>query len=241
MYKINPCIADFKLDKESICNLCKKKVLELSAYTEDEVVGLINNTPEGVCGSGSISRMNTAYYLHPFRRFALALVIVFGSSLFVLDANAQDTIVKLQNESLNPVHLETQDKTVISGIITEKETGEFIPFANVWIEVEGQMYGTTTDFDGKFNLNLNNITTSSITVQLNISFIGYAKYVSSPITLIQGNQINAGTIELEEGARLEGDLIIVGSIRTSPISSDPDSHRKTTFKRKDIERIPRND
>lgn len=241
MYKINPCVADFTLDQQNICNLCKKKVVDLSKYSETEVAALASNSPDGICGSGPISKMNTAYYLHPFRRFALAVIVVFGSSLFILDAKAQDTIVKLQKDSLNKVQISNKQETAIVGNITDKETGEPIPFANVIMEINGGITGTTSDFDGNFKLKIEDFTESSLNVQFSISFIGYEKYSSSVITITKGKTINIGNIFLDEGARLEGDVIIVGTYHTPLIKVNPDDQRSTTFKRKDIERMPRND
>ena len=43
-------------------------------------------------------------------------------------------------------------QTSISGLITENATGEPLPGVN--IKVVGQAVGTTTDFDGKFSLDV---------------------------------------------------------------------------------------
>lgn len=40
----------------------------------------------------------------------------------------------------------------IQGKVFEAETGEPLPFANVYVKIGEQLVGTTTDFDGKFKL-----------------------------------------------------------------------------------------
>ncbi|MFZ5553186.1 MAG: carboxypeptidase-like regulatory domain-containing protein [Bacteroidota bacterium] len=40
----------------------------------------------------------------------------------------------------------------IKGIITEEETKETMPGVNVWVEVNGEKQGTSTDIDGKFTI-----------------------------------------------------------------------------------------
>ena len=240
MYKINPCVADIELDQQNVCNLCNKKVLNLKEYTDEEVYSLIKNTPEGICGSGTINKMNTAYYLHPFRRFALALLVVFGSSVFILDAKAQDTIQKI-NES---VLIKKEDtlalQTSIKGLILDKETNEPIPFANIWIEIDGLKIGTTSDLDGHFTLipiKINSKINTPIT--LNISYVIYKTLKIEGIQLKIGEIYNLGKVYLEEHSTLEMLGMAIPYYHQDIL--DPDNHRKTTITSGDIERMPRND
>jgi hypothetical protein len=54
----------------------------------------------------------------------------------------------------------------VTGIVKDQQTGEALPFVNVVIK--GTNFGTTTDFDGKFKLNIpQNATT------LSVSYVGY--------------------------------------------------------------------
>lgn len=57
--------------------------------------------------------------------------------------------------------------TMVSGKVTDAETGEAVPFANVFFK--GTTVGTTTDFEGFFKL-----TTSSPTDSLVAKYVGYA-------------------------------------------------------------------
>ena len=68
----------------------------------------------------------------------------------------------------------------VNGIVTDKETGESIPFANVM--VTGTTIGTTSDFDGRFNLSIPQHAKS-----ITCSFVGYETLVIP----IYNREINA--------------------------------------------------
>ena len=241
MYKINPCVADIELDQQNVCKLCNKKVLNLSKYSDEEVDELIKTTPEGICGSAPLSRMNTAYYLHPFRRFALAILVVFGSSVFILDAKAQDTIQKIQNEVLVKSHENFVNETIIEGYVMDKESKEHIPFAAVYTEIHGVKIGSYTNFEGKYLIQISNNELDSIQIiDLNISFIGYSNQEPTTVNVNKGKTNIVETIYITESKMLEG-MVIYGGIHNPIIDKEPDLLRQTTFKRKDIEKMPRND
>lgn len=240
MFKINPCIADFKLDEKNICNLCQKKVYDLSIYSENEVIDLASNTSEGICGSAPISRMNTAYYLHPIRRFALAILVVFGGSVFTLDAKAQDTIQKIQEDVLIKNANQESKAPDIKGIVIDKNTNEPLPFVNVMVEINGKMVGATTDFDGEFNFQLTDIDTAYYRdLEVRFAYIGYVQHIVENIDITLGQIHDLGTIALEEDDALLDGFIIIGKVPI--IDSDPNAHRSTNLKRKEIEKIPRSD
>ncbi len=58
----------------------------------------------------------------------------------------------------------------ISGTVTAKETGEFLPGTN--ITVKGTNFGTATDINGNFRLSLSNMSQATLA----FSFIGYKTY-----------------------------------------------------------------
>ncbi len=237
MYKINPCVAEIELDQQSICNLCKKKVFDFTGMSNQAVVALAKENYGNICGKSDISFMNTAYYLHPFRRFALALLIVFGSSVFILSAHAQDTIAKIQRDTLFSKP-ESTIPTHIKGTILDEETNEPIVFANVWIENDGQLIGASTDFDGHFVLPISSSIfnkNTALSVNLNVSIIGYEKLTIENIIL------NIGKITFLDKLYLSLEYDIMGVFVPYDENTrilDPDHHRSTTIKREEIERFP---
>lgn len=88
----------------------------------------------------------------------------------------------------NSVHAQT----IISGIIEDPEYNETLVGANV--VVEGTTKGTITDFDGKFELSVE----QSGSINLKVSYIGYDDKII-PVN-ITGEKINLGLIQLKQNS-----------------------------------------
>src|SRR5210317_2031625 len=58
-------------------------------------------------------------------------------------------------------------QTTVSGLVTDSGTGEPLPGVN--IRVVGKSIGTSTDFDGKFALNVN----EDVPFSIEVTFVGY--------------------------------------------------------------------
>ena len=89
--------------------------------------------------------------------------------------------------------------TVISGKITEKSTGNPIPYAN--IVFTGTYIGTTSDVNGDYNL-----TTAKPAKTLEVSAIGYIKQVV-PVKIGEINNIDFA---------LEEEVFSIGEIKVTP-------------------------
>ena len=89
----------------------------------------------------------------------------------------------------------------VSGVVMDASTGEPIPFANVL--VEGTTVGTTTDFDGRYMINI-----PSGSQHLVVSYIGYTKE-RLPISSQHMN------ISLREEVLLLDAVVITSSKRTA--------------------------
>lgn len=89
----------------------------------------------------------------------------------------------------------SQNKGVIKGTVKDKNTQELLGFVNIL--VEGTDYGTTSDFDGNFRLEI-----PTGTYNVRASFVGYQSETKFNIELNSGNAqiIN---FELSEGTELE--------------------------------------
>lgn len=89
-------------------------------------------------------------------------------------------------------------KGFIRGSVFDGKTGEFLP--GVTIFVEGTTFGTITDLDGKFNLNI-----EPGTYQIRVSFISYETLSIKEVvveankaTILDNLKLEEATIELEE-------------------------------------------
>ena len=89
----------------------------------------------------------------------------------------------------------------ISGIIIDGESNQPLPGASV--VVKGTKIGSSTDFDGKFE-----ISTSETKGELSISYLGYE---TRKITFIMtGNSINLGNVVLSVDSNQLAEIVIVG-------------------------------
>ncbi len=93
-----------------------------------------------------------------------------------------------------------QEKTVVNGVVKDKQTNELLPFANVVFTGTGR--GAVTDIDGKFSLSSTDPSHKSIT----ISFLGY-ETTSFPIEAGTSQEV---TFMLPPDARLLEAVVIKG-------------------------------
>ncbi|MEZ7931764.1 MAG: carboxypeptidase-like regulatory domain-containing protein, partial [Flavobacteriales bacterium] len=83
----------------------------------------------------------------------------------------------------------------LKGTITDKSTGETLPFVNLVLIQNGtQKAGAASDLDGKFVIN--SIQPGSY--ELKVSFVGYKKYQVNGI-IVKSNKITFQNILLENG------------------------------------------
>ncbi|MFZ4399800.1 MAG: DUF5686 family protein [Bacteroidales bacterium] len=85
-------------------------------------------------------------------------------------------------------------ETIISGKITDANTNEPIPFANVYFK--GTTKGTTTDFDGNYTLKENN-PTDSLTVKV-LGYIPKVKLIKKKKTQLIDYQLTPTSFNLNE-------------------------------------------
>ena len=88
----------------------------------------------------------------------------------------------------------------IQGKVFEFETGEPIPFANVYVKIGEQLVGTTTDFDGRFTLK----PLHTGIYNVNISFVGMATKE------IKGVEVRAEKISYIKDCQLKSSNLITG-------------------------------
>ena len=107
--------------------------------------------------------------------------------------------------------MNAQDKGKLTGLLTDKEANnESLPFANVLIK--GTTIGTTTDFDGKYSIQ---VPVGTHTVEF--SFLGY-KSVEKSFTIKAGETLTINQLmSAEEGVAL--DEVVVKSTTSKESTS----------------------
>ncbi|MFZ6053410.1 DUF5686 and carboxypeptidase-like regulatory domain-containing protein [Halocola ammonii] len=119
------------------------------------------------------------------KRYPIYLLLVLFTSLFCLDVSAQ--------------------KTVVSGVVKDKESGAPLPFVNV--RFQGTKTGTTTDLDGNYRMETYYASDSLIA-----SFIGY-KPQTLPVEMDKEQVIN---FELSSGSVSLQEAVVDGSEKENP-------------------------
>ena len=103
-------------------------------------------------------------------------------------------------------------QTTISGTVTDSNTQEPLPGVN--IRVVGKSIGTSTDFDGKFALNVN----QEVPFSLEVTFVGYQTNI---VEVTQDNAVLE--ISIQENATSLDEVVVSASrtpesIRESPVT-----------------------
>ena len=92
----------------------------------------------------------------------------------------------------------------LKGTITDKKTGETLPFVNVVVKQDGkQVHGGTTDFDGVFTIKPLNVGTYDIEV----SYVGYDRYMKTGVH-VKASGFTVVDIQLTSGATNLDEVVI---------------------------------
>lgn len=238
-FKINPCLKNYHLDKDNVCDLCQKRILREEELSK---MDLSCNSDE-ICVITTSDRVNTNYILHPLRVFGISVMIAFGNSLFSLNAHAQDTINQLQDSIIETKTVDfAHDLFSISGTVVD-ENHEPLPFVNIYIPIEsgGYITGTTSDLDGKFTLKFDphKVITNSFVVKVSSVEFSPQEIEFSKTEIM--NKIAEGKFEMEISyVVLELHLEMLGFyfIDEPKLNKDSDAHRSTKFGRDELRRSP---
>jgi len=234
MVQINPCTLSWNdlsgNAKSKYCSECSKSIQDLTGLSDNAIIDLYNNQNGKLCGKISYSQLDYINPYSPLKRFVFALIIVFGTSLFSLSVQAQDSIKSIKQE-LQP--LVENNLTTISGDLLD-DNNEPLPFCNIWFEDGNKKISTYSDFNGNYKLNL--YWGEKQTIELFYKFIGYDTR-SVIIHRTEVSNIILESVVLKES----GDQCTLGIliIEQPNFSKEPDDLRKTTFRRSDIERHPK--
>ena len=215
------------------CDKCSKNTYDLTDKTEEEIHHLYLKNKGKLCGKIQHKQLDIPLYRTyqmQLAKLCVALFFVFGSCLFNSGVQAQEIKV----DSVSVAKTETEFFT-IQGTVIDKDTKELIFFAAVYYDNGVEKIGGTTDFDGKFKLEIPRDLILTDSIDINISTIGYKNIkiknidVSKPYVAQVFLQMELSVI-----------LCTMGMVIYCPpiISTDPDAHRSVTFDRDDIEHSP---
>lgn len=201
-------------DTKAYCSTCKKNV------------HLNNPGADVYCGTEKPS----SQYLSARQftmRFLVVLVLGFGPSLFS-NLNSQSSGAEITIAT-------KQAQKMIRGTVSDKESGELLPFVNITLEHNGVIIAaTTTDFDGNYILRFDDKSYKDETLRLCYHYLGYKK------ENVELKPFKQDTTTINTQLQMDDDFIMIGIIISEPPIFDrsPDGLRQTTIKREDIQRMP---
>ncbi|MCB0515006.1 MAG: carboxypeptidase-like regulatory domain-containing protein [Chitinophagales bacterium] len=119
----------------------------------------------------------------------------------------------------------------ITGKVTDAETGEAVPFASVFIELNGLPVGATTDLDGFYSIKP--VPPGSYT--LTVSFVGYQTSTTTGV-LVSTDKITYYDVVMEEGG-INLDEIVIKEY-TVPLFEADNTTSQSTVTKEDIANLP---
>ncbi len=119
----------------------------------------------------------------------------------------------------------------IEGTLVDANTKEPLPFANVYIMVDGFVQGAQTDFDGKYKIFPVKIGEYELTAE----YIGY-EMLKVPDVIVRDGVVRLLNLEIKEEDEMLYDVIILDN---SPPFFNFTEGNITTFYREDIKNMLR--
>lgn len=164
-----------------VCSSCEKKIIDFTGKTWKEISALQTANNNELCGLYSQKQLDHWGHQAPsigFNTKAIAAVSSLLLSISPAAAQVHDT-PKIEVLSTDSVVVEksvertdsTKHVCTIKGKITDAETGEPIPFVNVH-NITRQT-GVVSDFDGKYELQIEMDSSFTGTDTLMFSYLGY--------------------------------------------------------------------
>jgi hypothetical protein len=219
--KLNPCIE--KLSDMSIkdngrhCSSCNTTVVDLTEKSNEQINQLYIENNGKLCGIVKPNQLAENKHYHPLKKFALALLLVFGSTLFVISCDARFDFKEFQSEAYIQLH-NTESSSVIKGFVYYD--GAAITTAEILFKNGDIIYTAKTDSKGAFELHLPDLTVKSVDIE--IKAYGFAE-VKRTINL-NGTEIFAGKINLEKQI-IECTKGEISPVKMGKIAA-PETHQK---------------
>tara|TARA_R110002050_G_scaffold94193_3_gene196185 strand:- start:8237 stop:8974 length:738 start_codon:yes stop_codon:yes gene_type:complete len=217
-----PCREDFKNFKTTksggFCPSCQKEVIDFSKMSDREISTFFNAPNENTCGRFRPDQLK-AYSIPNIQEpksnawlrtaFGISLVGLLGTHPLKAQSNEQSRATPTINlekkafveESEQSVEVPLND-TLTKGQVLDAETGEAMPFANVFLRSKG--IGTSTDFDGKFTFPIKLEEGDTLIIQ----FIGYA----NKIIKLDKQMIESRTLSVR---MRESEIVFMGEVQVN--------------------------
>ncbi|MCB9194734.1 MAG: hypothetical protein H6598_00735 [Flavobacteriales bacterium] len=221
--KISNCTEDWNkmipVTNGKHCDVCNLSVMNLNNKSLHEIEEIQESSGK-LCGRISKVQLSEFQYLHPMKRFAIALFLVFGTGLF--------TTSYAQILSENNSHELNQERYVIK---FKAESTDGKPLNNVFINFDtfGTYQEGKTDEKGNLTLSFND-TLKSMDIFVNVSYGDIYCSVKLSLESTKLNQMdkiiyNESDRTMMIGEQMFYEEFIIGDIAPVDFNSDPFEQR----------------
>lgn len=218
-------------DLGKFCPVCQTDIFDFSDLTDDELVEILKNAPQKICGKFRASQIGRPIFIKDdkvvsknprFKRMLAATVLLAVSTPFLV---AQDTIPikpapatyvspKIESDSSLLTTLNLMDKKFkIQGNV--KAQGDDSPLIGCVVSIEGTKIGVVSDMDGNYSLTVPQPYASRDSIMIRFDYVGYESQKIQYI-LAKKEKMKAKFSKIEMIERLE----LIGEIMVVPYSND---------------------
>jgi hypothetical protein len=230
-------------EKGRFCDLCSKHVSDLTGFSHSRIAEELQSSSGELCVKISGAQLREGYVKHHLskegsrfaRSFLLALLLSFGAALFsVKDASARSSLNSFIKEMKASLIDSTADQKIIRGIVTDKESKEPLPFANVRIYSGDSLIAEAmSDIDGKYSIKIPAGKWSLLSVRA--SYIGYTMNIREVKLAEKGEELD---VPLQVGGAIMGAMVIIVEGENEGFDTHKLDGMKRTFSREELRRIP---
>jgi len=165
-------------EKGRFCASCQKQVHDFSNASFDEISQAYSENNDSICGRLTGMQLHKQYVESQIerahvlftKRFCLAVIICFGTSLFSMQVAKAAVFSQFKNYFFKIV---SDTNTIeICGVVADKETKEVVPFVTVSL-FEGDSLIATVETDSVGEYKFNVVAKSYTKLRLEVKSVGY--------------------------------------------------------------------
>ena len=166
-------------EKGRFCNSCQKQVHDFSNSSFDQIRQAYSESNGSLCGRLTGMQLHKQYvdsqieraHVSYTKRFCLAVIVCFGTSLFSIQSSKATVFSHLKNNFFKIVS--DTNMIEICGVVADKETKEVMPFVTVsLLEGDSLIAMVETDSLGEYKFNVD--TKKNTKLRMEVKSVGYA-------------------------------------------------------------------
>lgn len=216
-------------EKGRFCSSCKKHVHDFSNSTIDEIKKAYLESEDGLCGHVPVKILQAQYvdkniqaeHFSYLKKFWIAAVFCFGTTLFTVDAAQASTFYKIRTSLFNFVS-NANDSIVIKGVVKDKANGEKLPFVNISVFYNDSIVAKSiTDIEGQYEIK---IPKEYSRLDIKVFYVGYVTNIVTGIPVAPPYQTIVWDFELKQDEIYITDGVM---IMEKPLSTDKIRRKKS--------------